>query len=118
MLLSSGAIAGGRSGGTALAWMNTLNQLQNGRTSTVIVPRGFDIDLKQRVKCGLTSVSPDPICSACGSERRAARLSDVLSELLQLHKTKIEILNGAAAEQLLKVGGMGGWLRQPSGGVF
>jgi len=99
--------------GAVVGFDETLAQLQNGRISTVIVARGFDKTMKQCVKCGLVNGSADPVCSVCGSLRRAAGLSDVLPELLQLHQTNMEIVNGAAAERLRKAGGMGGWLRQP-----
>ena len=100
--------------GTVLGLDETLAQLQNGRINTVIVARGLDRTMKQCVNCGLVNSSADPVCPACGAERRAARFSDALPELLQLHRTDIEIVNGAAAERLCKAGGIGGWLRQPS----
>lgn len=99
--------------GSVLGLDETLSQLQNGRISTVIVARGLDRSMKQCVNCGLVNSSADPVCPTCGAERRAARFSDALPELLQLHRTDIEIVNGAAAERLYKAGGIGGWLRQP-----
>lgn len=97
--------------GTVLGLDETLAQLQNGRISSIIVARGFDKDMKRCVKCGLASVSADPVCPACGIERHTCKLSDVLPELLQVHKTNIETTSGVAGEQLRKAGGMGGWLR-------
>jgi Bacterial archaeo-eukaryotic release factor family 10 len=100
--------------GTVLGLDETLAQLQNGRISTVIVARGLDRTMKQCMNCGLVNSSADLACPACSAERHAVRFSDALPELLQLHRTDIEIANGAAAERLYKAGGIGGWLRQPS----
>lgn len=94
----------------------TLAQLQKGCISKVIVARGLDRTIKQCTKCGLVNGAADPMCSACGIKRRAARFSDALPALLQLHRTDIAMVSGAAAERLYKVGGIGGWLRQPGRG--
>jgi len=99
--------------GTVAGLDETLAQLQNGRISTVIVARGVDREMKQCVQCGLLNGSADPVCPACGGQRQSVGLSDALPELVRLHKANIEIVNGAAGERLRKVGGMGGWLRQP-----
>lgn len=97
--------------GTVLSLDETLAKLQSGGISTLVVARGFDQAMKQCVKCGLVNRSGDPVCAACGSQRRSARLSEILPELLRLHKTELEVVNGEAGERLRAAGGMGGWLR-------
>jgi hypothetical protein len=90
-----------------------LAQLQEGRISTLVLSRDLDASLRQCVKCGLVSGSADPVCTACGSKRRAITLREALPELMLAYRTDIEMVNGQAGEKLIESGGIGGWLRQP-----
>jgi hypothetical protein len=99
--------------GTVVSVDETLAKLQSGGISTLVVARGFDPSMKQCVKCGLVNRSGDPVCAACGSQRRSARLSEILPELLRRHKTELDVVNGEAGERLRAAGGMGGSLRPP-----
>ena len=91
----------------------TLAQLQEGRIGTLVLSRGLDASLRQCVKCGLVSRSADPICTVCGSNRRAITLREALPELMLAYRTDIEMVNGQAGEKLIGSGGIGGWLSQP-----
>jgi len=90
----------------------TLFQLQAGKISELLLAEGFDSDLRQCTKCGLAARSGDPVCISCGSGRKSVRLSEILPGLASAHRTKIEIVDGSASEQLVNAGGIGGWLRQ------
>ena len=101
--------------GTVVGLDEALAHLQNGTIGILVVARGLDQDAKQCVKCGLVNRSADPVCPSCGSERQAIRLSDVLPDLLRLHQTAMEVVNGAAGDKLRAAGGVGGWLRRAAG---
>jgi hypothetical protein len=98
--------------GKVLGLDETLAQLQKGYVSRILMNRGLDRDIKRCVKCGLASDAADPACAVCGGERRNAKLSDILPELLRLHRADIEVVDGKAAERLREAGGVGGWLRR------
>ncbi len=97
--------------GTVITVDETLAQLQNGAIRTLVLVRDFDVDLHQCVNCGKANRSADPVCVACGSERRKTTLWEILPELLSTFNTKLEIVSGEAAQILARTGGMGGWLR-------
>lgn len=90
----------------------TLAQLQNGAVRHLIIARDFDLDIQQCAKCGWVNRSADPVCLTCGAQRRTVALSEILVALLGKHDTRLEIVNGDAAQILKRAGGMGGWLRQ------
>jgi len=101
-----------KANGTVLGLDETLAQLQKGYVSRILMARGLDRDVKRCVKCGLASDAADPACAECGGERRNVKLSEILPELLQLHRSDIEVVAGKAAEELRAAGGVGGWLRR------
>jgi len=101
--------------GTITGFDEILAQLQNGRMGKLMMARGFERSLKRCAQCGLADSSADPVCRACGGKREAVKLSEVLPELLRTHRTEMQVVNGAAAERLRKLGGMGGWSRQANG---
>lgn len=98
--------------GTVHGLDETLAQLQRGYVSRILMTRGLERNVKRCVKCGLASDAADPTCAVCGGERLNAKLSDILPELLRLHRSDIEVIDGKAAERLRAAGGMGGWLRR------
>ena len=98
--------------GTVLGLDETLAQLQKGCVSRILMTRGLERNVKRCVKCGLASDAADPACAVCGGERVNVKLSDILPELLQLHRSDIEVVDGKAAERLRAAGGVGGWLRR------
>jgi hypothetical protein len=102
--------------GSVVGIDETLAHLQSGRISIVVAVRGLEKDLKQCVSCGLVNRSADPVCPACGCERRGVMLSEVLPELLRLKNADIEVVNGVAGRKLSQSGGMGGWLRRAKRG--
>jgi hypothetical protein len=91
----------------------TLAQLQEGRIGTLVLSSSLEARLRQCVKCGLVSRSADPVCTTCGSKRRAITLREALPELMAAHQTGVEMVNGQAGKRLIEAGGIGGWLRQP-----
>jgi hypothetical protein len=102
--------------GAVLGVDETLAQLQNEQLSRLILARGLEANLRQCTKCALTSRSADPVCPACGGERRSTTLREVLPELAWSYVTKVEVVTGEAAKRLGEVGAIGGWLRQPTHG--
>lgn len=91
----------------------TLARLQSGAIRALILARDLDLDLHHCMKCGWVNRSGDPVCETCGAPRGKTVLREILPELLATHDTKLEIVSGDAARILARVGGMGGWLRQP-----
>jgi ribosomal protein L7Ae-like RNA K-turn-binding protein len=96
---------------TVMGVDETLTQLQKGKMRTVVLARPVHGDLHECIECGWMDRSGDPVCSVCGRERRAVELREMLPDLARRENTGIEVVSGAAAEQLGKAGGMGGWLR-------
>lgn len=97
--------------GAARGIEESLFLLQQGSVRSLLLARDLDADLQQCQKCGWVERSGDPQCSACGGEKRGVSLRQVLPELAKLHKAKIHIVSGDAAEILRKEDGMGAWLR-------
>jgi hypothetical protein len=97
--------------GTVSGIEETLSQLQRGSIRTVLLPRDLEVDLKQCLKCGWTERSADPVCSACGGERRTVTLREILPGLAKTHKAEIQVVSGETSEALKKGGTMGAWLR-------
>jgi rubrerythrin len=89
----------------------TLAQLQKGKMRTLVLARSVHGDLHECIECGWMDRSADPVCPVCGRERKAVELRDMLPKLARSNNTGIEVVSGAAAEQLAQAGGMGGWLR-------
>jgi peptide subunit release factor 1 (eRF1) len=97
--------------GTVTGIDESLFQLQNGSVRTLLLPRDLDVDLRQCLKCGWTERSADPLCSACGGEKRAVTLREILPELAKTQRADIQIVSGEASNTLKKGGAMGAWLR-------
>jgi peptide subunit release factor 1 (eRF1) len=89
----------------------TLAQLQKGKMRTLVLARSVHGNLHECIECGWMDRSADPVCPVCGRERRSVELREMLPDLARRENTGIEVVSGAAAEQLDKAGGMGGWLR-------
>jgi hypothetical protein len=56
--------------------------------------------------------SADPVCPKCGAGRHATTLKEVLPRLARIYKTELVVVDGAAAVQLRKIGGIAGWHRE------
>jgi hypothetical protein len=100
--------------GAVVGFDETLADLQKGRIGSLLIVRGLDSALRQCVKCGDVNRSADPQCQSCGGDRRTVTLVQVIDELAKSHRTRVEFLDPDAAKRLVKAGGMGGWLRQPT----
>jgi hypothetical protein len=90
----------------------TLARLQQGRIRKLVVARGLDASLKRCGECLWVDRTIDPICPACGRERHAITLHDVLPELARRYKASVEVVSGEAGRRLREAGGTGGWLRE------
>jgi peptide subunit release factor 1 (eRF1) len=90
----------------------TLVQLQQGRIRNLAVVKGLDGSLKQCVQCAWVDRTQDPACPACGGERQAVRLREVLPLLARRYNVSVEVVSGEAARRLQEAGGMGAWLRE------
>jgi peptide subunit release factor 1 (eRF1) len=111
---ASALVAGlfGSDHGAVAEMDETLARLQKGEIGSLVATRGLNCRLHGCVQCGWSDRSADPVCPACGGERRAILLRDVLPEMARRHGTNLEVVAGEAAERLKEAGGMGGWLRQ------
>ncbi len=90
-----------------------LTRLQEGSIHTLVVASDLDLNLHQCRQCGRGTRSADPACASCGGVLHETSLLEMLPVLARSHHTKVEFVSGAAAKLLAKVGGMGGWSRQP-----
>ena len=90
----------------------TLVQLQQGRIRNLAVVKGLDGSLRQCLKCSWADRTQDPSCPACGGERQAVRLREVLPQLARRYKVSVDVVAGEAARRLQEAGGMGAWLRE------
>jgi hypothetical protein len=99
--------------GTVAGFDETLADLQKGKIRALVVGRGLDATLRQCVQCGWTDRSEDPVCSACGGDRRTVTLRDILPDMARRQQIEINVVSDKAAEHLKVAGGMAGWLRQP-----
>jgi hypothetical protein len=97
--------------GTVAGIEESLFQLQNGSVRKLLLTRDLDVDLRQCLKCGWTERTADPLCSACGGERRTVTLREVLPGLAKLYKADIQIVSGEAANTMSKGVAMAAWLR-------
>jgi hypothetical protein len=86
--------------------------LQQGKLRVLVVAKGLDADLKRCSECLWVDRTTDPRCPACGRERYAVTLRDVLPELARRYKVSMEVVSGEAGQKLQKAGGMGAWLRE------
>lgn len=90
----------------------TLAQLQRGRIRRILVARGLNGGLRQCIDCGWTDNSADPACSICGRrERYPVDLRHILPELARNGAAEIQIVSDDAEKELMRAGGIGGWLR-------
>jgi hypothetical protein len=103
----------GEDRGAVVGIDETLAQLQKAKIRSLVLVRDLDATLRQCVKCSWMDRSADPVCSACGGERRAVTLRDVLPELARNSEAEVEVVTGEAAKKLTQAGGIGAWLRQP-----
>jgi release factor family 10 len=103
--------------GTVTGIEEVLFQLQKGGARKLLLTHDFNVDVRQCLKCGWTERTGDPLCSACGGEKRTVTLREVLPALAKLHKADIQIVSGDAANIMRKRGGMGAWLRGARLGV-
>jgi len=88
----------------------TLVQLQQGRIRTLVVVKKLDALLKRCSECLWVDGTGDPVCPACGRERYAVRLRQILPELVRQFKASLKVVSGEAARKLQRVGGIGAWL--------
>jgi hypothetical protein len=90
----------------------TLARLQQGQIHSLIVIKGLDASLKQCSECLWVDRTTDPVCPACGRERHAVTLREILPELARRQKISVQIVSGEAGDKLQEAGGMGAWLRE------
>ena len=91
-----------------------LARLQQGSIHTLVVASDLNLKLHECTQCGLAVRSADPVCTSCGGELRPASLFELLQGLAARQHTRVEFVSDEAARLLAKVGGIGGWSRQPS----
>jgi len=99
--------------GTVAGFDEILADLQKGKIHALVIGRGLDATLRQCVQCGWADRSQDPVCSACGGDRRTVTLRDILPDMARRQQVEINVVSDTAAEHLKESGGMGAWLRQP-----
>jgi peptide subunit release factor 1 (eRF1) len=90
----------------------TLARLQKGTVRTILVAADQDFHLRECEQCGTATRSSDLVCADCGGKRRSIALLDLLPRLAAAQGTKIEFVRGKAAQNLVRAGGLAGWLRQ------
>lgn len=98
--------------GVVLGIDETLVLLQQGKLRVLAVAKGLDADLKRCSECLWIDRTTDPKCPACGRERYAVTLRDVLPELARRYKVTMEVVSGEARQKLQTEGGMGARLRE------
>lgn len=91
-----------------------LARLQQGSIHTLVVSSDLNLKLHECTQCGLAARSADPVCTSCGGVLRPASLFELLPGLAARQHTRVEFVSDEAARLLAKVGGIGGWSRQPS----
>ena len=106
------AVTGG-GGGTVAGLDETLAQVQKGKVRTLVVARGLNPVLHECVQCGWTDHSADPVCPACGGQRRDIAFEEILPELVRKQGLQIEVVSDGASDALKGADGMAAWLRQP-----
>jgi hypothetical protein len=89
-----------------------LAQLQEGAISTILAAHDFPLTLQECDRCDWVDRSADPVCPKCGAGRHATTLKEVLPRLARIYKTELVVVDGAAAVQLGKIGGIAGWHRE------
>ena len=90
----------------------TLAVTQEGRARLVIVARGIRGRVRQCRQCGWTDRAADPVCPACGGERRLVALREVFPALIRRMGVPVDVVAGRAVAKLKTVGGMAAWLRE------
>ncbi len=90
----------------------TLARLQQGRIRSLVVVKRLDASLKRCGECLWVDRTADPVCPACGRERHAVTLREILPELARRYKVSMGVVSGEAGRKLQQAGGMGGWLRE------
>jgi hypothetical protein len=99
----------GDSRGGVVGIDDTLVQLQKGTIRNVVVVKGLDASLRRCSECLWADRTSDPLCPACGRERYAVTLRQLLPELARRHNISLEVVSGEAARRLQEAGGIGGW---------
>ncbi len=90
----------------------TLAAIQEGRARVVIVARGLRGRVRQCRQCGWTDRAADPVCRACGGQRRLVALREVLPPLVRRAGVPVDVVADRAAAKLKTVRGMAAWLRE------
>jgi hypothetical protein len=98
--------------GVVIGVDETLVRLQQGKIRNLVVARGLDVSLKRCGECLWVDRTTDPKCPACGRERHAIRLRDILPELIRRYKVTMDVVSGDSARKLEGAGGVGAWLRE------
>ena len=102
----------GDSRGVVVGIDETLVQLQKGTIRNVVVVKGLDASLRRCSACLWADRTSDSLCPACGRERYAVTLRQLLPELARRYKISLEVVSGEAASRLQEAGGMGGCFRE------
>lgn len=95
-----------------LGIQQTLAAIQESRARLVIVARGIRGRVRQCRQCGWTDQAADPVCPACGGERRLMALREVLPALIRKMGVPADVVGGRAVAKLKTVGGIAAWLRE------
>jgi rubrerythrin len=102
----------GNERGTIRGLDETLTQLQRGQVRTLVLAWDFDVAIHQCRECSWKGRCADRVCPVCEGQTGESTLRDLLPEILLKHTVELEIVSGEAAERLMQMGGMAGWLRQ------
>jgi hypothetical protein len=89
-----------------------LSGLQQGKIRGLVIAKGLDASLQQCVRCSWVDGTADPVCPACGGDRRHIRLRDVLPELVRRYSVTLDVVSAEAGRKLEVAGGMGALLRE------
>ena len=103
----SGLLSDHQSGRSVVGIDGTLDQLQQGNVSELVVSRGLEGTVQQCTNCGWVTASTHTECPVCGSKREARTLRTLVPELASSRSVPIEVVAGRAAENLRTGGGIG-----------
>jgi hypothetical protein len=86
--------------------------IQEGRAAKLLIARGFDRPLSLCADCGHVTGATGRTCPLCGKPALGrTTVAATLPRLVLSHNVPVEVIKGAAGEQLSKNGGVGVFLR-------
>jgi hypothetical protein len=96
----------------AIGLESSLKHIQDGRASRLVVAKGYDREISQCLKCSYVTTNHASACQKCSAtDVTNGALANVLPKLVVRHSLPVEIVKGAAADELNKSGGVGVYLR-------